>query len=355
MKSQHDDGAGIASHEVVAAQTETMLRALHRLVFLLLTTTSLVESFAIQTSADLVTLRTAILTASRKKDATSVPFPAIVQQQEGSTISFSSDFVPRREISLCEYNAGRISRHNDCISLFGGYSSEVKRCEAIDDNTLNIRWRATWIPAGSSWLYNLANACGWAIDKRSADPSKVSGFSWKPVFSMFANAFATGNVTLPIAEAEGNTVVAIRDDGAIAVTESLDLVKEADAGRLLNRRVAQEFASWLDVSRRPDEFGTNEDEWAGMVRERILLGVPGAGSLDIDPNEDDGEGAAALLIFGAFCSITLALSFQYFVVPEIVGGTGTISAQCDDAARIEFGSGYLSECFGPYGDGPFVR
>ena len=105
------------------------------------------------------------------------------------------------------------------------------------------------------------------------------------------------------------------------------------------------------MSRRPDEFGINEDEWAGMVRERILLGVPGAGSLDIDPNEDDGEGATALLIFGAFCSITLALSFQYFVAPEIVGGTGTISAQCNDAARIEFGSGYLSECFGPYGDG----
>ena len=349
----------------------TMLPALHGLIFLLLLNLSLVQSFgSIQTPADLVALRTAILKVSGNNnakdsaDATSVPFHAVVkaQQQEDSTTNadrassllFSSDFVPRKEISSSKYNAGRISRHNDCIALFDEYSSEVKRCEAIDDDTLNIRWRATWIPAGSRWLYRLANACGWAIETRSADPYKVSSFSWKPVFSMFANAVASGNITLPISEAEGNTIVSIQASGAISITEALDLVKEADGGRLLNRRVAQEFASWLDV-RRPDECGINEDEWAGMVRERILLGVPGAGALDVDPNEDDGEGAMALLIFGAFCSIALALSFQYFFAPEIVGGTGTISAQCDDAARIEFGSGYLSECFGPYGDGPFVR
>ena len=160
---------------------------------------------------------------------------------------------------------------------------------------------------------------------------------------------------MPISKAEGNTMVSIQENGSISIRESLDLIKEADAARLLNRRVAQEFSAWLDVSRRPDECGIKEDEWAGMVRQRILVGVPGTSSLDVDPNEDDGEGAVALLIFGAFCSAALALSFQYFVAPEIVGGTGTVSALCDDAERIEFGSGYLSECFGPYGDGPFVR
>jgi len=36
-----------------------------------------------------------------------------------------------------------------------------------------------------------------------------------------------------------------------SVTESLDLVWEADKNRLQNRRVAQELASWIDVSRRP--------------------------------------------------------------------------------------------------------
>jgi len=345
---------------------QKMLPALHWLVFLLLKSISYVQCFsAIQTPADIVSLRTAILTSNDNADgtdATSVPFHLIVEQQEDSAnaectspLLFSSDFVARQEISAARYNACTNSRHNDCRSLFDRYSTEVKRCEVIDDDTVNIRWKATWIPAGTSWLYRLANACGWAIESRSADPYKVSAFSWTAVFSIFANAFATGNITLPISEAEGNTVVSIQENGLTSITESLDLIKEADAGRLLNRRVAQELASWLDVSRRPDECGISEEEWANMVRERVLLGVPGAGSLDIDPNEDDGESAIALLIFGAICSAALILSFQYFVAPEIVGGTGAISAQCDDAARIEFGSGYLSECFGPYGDGPFVR
>ncbi|KAL3776852.1 hypothetical protein ACHAWO_004257 [Cyclotella atomus] len=46
----------------------------------------------------------------------------------------------------------------------------------------------------------------------------------------------------------------------------------------------------------------------------------------------------------------LALSFQFFVLPEIVGGAGSVPLKCDDAEILEFGSGYLSECFGPFGD-----
>ena len=339
---------------------QAMSIALTRRLFFFLCIVRHAQSFGAITLLD---IRSAILACSDvSNDATSVPFHAIVEQQDDSastdrsvSLMFSSDFVPRQEISLYKYNTCTASRHNDCRSLFDGYSTEVKRCEAIDEKTLNMRWRATWIPAGSTWLYNSANLCGWNIESRSADPSKVSAFSWKSIFSMFSSAFATGNITLPISKADGNTIVSIQENGAISIRESLDLIKEADAARLLNRRVAQEFSAWLDVSRRPDECGINGDEWAGMVRQRILVGVPGTGSLDVDPNEDDGEGAVALLIFGAFCSAALALSFQYFVAPEIVGGMGTVSALCDDAERIEFGSGYLSECFGPYGDGPFVR
>ena len=30
-----------------------------------------------------------------------------------------------------------------------------------------------------------------------------------------------------------------------------------------------------------------EEEWAATIRNRILVGVPGTGPLDVDPNEDD--------------------------------------------------------------------
>ena len=128
----------------------------------------------------------------------------------------------------------------------------------------------------------------------------------------------------------------------ISLKESIDLVSEADKGRLENRRVAQEVASWIDVSRRPPEkeFGIDANEWAGVVRQRMLMGVPGAGALDVDPNEDDVEGGIALLIFGVICVAVLAISFEYFTLPEIGGGAGTTLPDKCDSVELEFGSGY---------------
>ena len=152
---------------------------------------------------------------------------------------------------------------------------------------------------------------------------------------------------------EGNTAISIGEkkgsDGSdvvnfiISLKESIDLVSEADKGRLQNRRVAQEVASWIDVSRRPPEkeFGIDANEWAGVVRQRMLMGVPGAGALDVDPNEDDVEGGIALLIFGVVCFGVLALSFEYFTLPDFGGGAGTtIPDKCDSVEILEFGSGY---------------
>ena len=293
-------------------------------------------------------------------DATTIPIADIIYHDAdlSTTVSYASDFFPRQEgISITSYCQFTQARHaDDCMQLFDGYKTKLIRCEILDENSLNMRWEATWIPAGSSWLYNLADITGWKVIQRRPDPAIISTFSWRAVFGMFRGAFASGNITLPISSVEGNTVVSllekkkVSDENMnnnvhciISLKESIDLVSEADKGRLENRRVAQEVASWIDVSRRPPEkeFGIDANEWAGIVRQRILSGVPGAGALDVDPNEDDVEGGIALLIFGVVCFGVLALSFEYFTLPDFGGGAGTtIPDKCDSVEILEFGSGY---------------
>lgn len=279
-------------------------------------------------------------------------------------ISLSSQFHQLSEsISVETYNKYVSSRHEDCIQLFDRYDSKALRCELISSTQTsqtqveeyNIKWQASWISASSVWLFNLADNVGWKVEKKVPDASKVSTFSWKGVGQVFQYAFQTGTIKLPVSLVEGNTRLKIRKEESsskvvITSSESIDLVREADLGRLQNRIVAQELASWLDVSRRPFDMDGKEIEWAVTVRERILTGVPGAGPLDVDPNED---GPGALLSFGVLLIIAFGL-FSNAIIEEVVGGTEQVSELCEDAVKLEVGSGYYSECFGPYGDGPFL-
>jgi len=117
---------------------------------------------------------------------------------------------------------------------------------------------ASWIPAGSTWLYTLADIANWNVTRRVPDYTKISKFSgYKAIFTLFQKAFNTGCITLPISLVEGNTLLSINDydtascdNISISIKESIDLVAEADKCRLQNRRVGQELAEWLDVSRR---------------------------------------------------------------------------------------------------------
>ena len=299
----------------------------------------------------------------RSRDASTIPIQQIRNELDDSNIvnscvSYASDFASTTKLSASQYEEFTTSRHADCINLFDNYKTHLIRCEKLNEQYINIRWNATWIPSGSTWLYNLGDIAGWQINVKRPDPAVISTFSWKAVFDTFSNAFATGNITLPISCVEGNTILTIKQvqdevdsgsgDFAVTIKESIDLVSEADKNRIQNRRVAQELASWIDVSRRPPKF--NVDDWAGMVRQRILTSVPGAGALDVDPNESDTDGVVALVLFGFISVVVLGISFQFFTMPELVGGTGSIPSRCDDAEILEFGSGYLSECFGLFGD-----
>ena len=253
-------------------------------------------------------------------DGTTIPIETIASSLgiTPDAITYTTDFDQNVKMSTEAYTKYTAARHLDCINLFDGYNTTVTRCETLDRNTLNVRWKASFIPAGSTWLYNLADLAGWTVTTKSPDPVRISTFSWKSVLRLFQHAFKTGNITLPISLVEGNTVVSIKDESSadkksnttisISLKENIDLVSEADKSRLQNRRVAQECAAWIDVSRRPPN--ADPDEFARIVRERILLGVPGAGVLDVDPNEDDAEGVI-VLIFSTFCVAVLGISFEY--------------------------------------------
>jgi hypothetical protein len=254
-------------------------------------------------------------------------------------------------MNIEDYIVFTSKRHRDCSELLDRYETETLRCDKINQETFNIRWKACWVSSGSVWLYDLADLVGWEIQTKVPDSSRRSTFSWTRVALLFSDAFSSGTITLPISEVVGNTRISIDGtDICSSIEESIDLISEADTGRLENRLVAQELASWLDISRRPTGF--DKDDWAALVRERILVNTPGAGVLDIDPNEEN-EGALVLVVFGILSLLGFSW-INHLLLNEVVG-TGSVSQLCEDSAKVEFGSGYLSECFGPYGDGPLLK
>eukprot|EP00979_Chaetoceros_neogracilis_P014665 scaffold4807_cov222-Chaetoceros_neogracile.AAC.3 len=310
--------------------------------------------------------------SSKDSDATTIPSTIFSSEQQLSEIPLSclSEFCPtksRPPLSFQDYEDCAVSRHKDCRDLFDSYNTKVIRCEQLSSGDavskskelvtrdFMIRWEASWIMMGSVWIYKLADIVGWQISKKAPDPSRISTFSWRNVFRLFGSAFQTGVITLPVSRVEGSTRLRISTLDTnnsssiirVSISESIDLIREGDLGRLQNRKVAQELAAWLDVSRRPEEI--SEETWAGIIRSRVLSGVPGAGVLDVDPNEDD-ESVFAVFTFGVAYLIALSISYNLLLGEA---GSGQVSKLCDDAPIIEVGAGYLSECFGL--DGPFIK
>lgn len=246
-------------------------------------------------------------TESSQSDSTTIPPSSI----SSSGLFYTSEFE-RRRLSTEEYRSSAIRWDEDCRSLFDGYETKVLRCSSIDDGTsgrFNVRWRATWFASNTVWLSRVAATMKWKVTRATVDPTRISTFSYAAIFRMLGDAVRLGNITLPISAVEGSTVVTIDSSSGLctSIEETVDLVGEADRGRLLNRKVAQDLAEWLDVSRRLDR--TDPEDWASRVRSRVLAGVPNALPLDLDPNEDEAEGALALVLFGTICAAALVGSY----------------------------------------------
>ena len=216
-------------------------------------------------------------------------------------ISFRSDLASLS--GSVDYCKAADQWHTDSLELLTGYKTSVLRISTVDDEVL-VRWRAEWAPSSSGWFASLGAAMGWTIVRFDVDPRKVSTFSWRAVGTLLATAAKTGSLRLPASAIEGSARLRLeqRNDGSMVVTshrEAIDLIREADAKVLQNRRCAQDLAMFLDL-RRPDSV--DSEDWASEVRARVLSGVPGAGALDIEPLADEREGTVAL---GAFAAITV--------------------------------------------------
>jgi len=313
------------------------------------------------------------------------------EKGDGTHLAYSSDLIPRHFVTAESYLSTTKQQHMDCLALFGdndddtdtNYSTKLTRCQVIDETNVNMQWVAQWIPSTSTWLYSLANFMSWNVERKMLPYDIMTTFSWKNVGLTFQKAFQTGTINLPIMLVEGNTILTcdwyledetndiptdkvdatttatagkIKKGYCKSVKENIYLVNEADNNRLCNRRVAQELAAWLDVSRRP--FPTsppppssslsnkdiaddnNKEWWSSLVQQRIISGVSGAGPLDIDPNEDDREGIAALISFGFICVVGFALSYDFLMEQSHPYGDG-VAGLCEE---VDLGFGYYSDC-----------
>ena len=120
-------------------------------------------------------------------------------------------------------------RQEDYQELFINYTTCILRSSSSPNNAkqMIIRWRAQWVPPGSKELPYIPPP----------------------------NNNNNGTTTMMIRSKNVTTIIIIIDGKkkriVKSVKESIDIVQEADRNTLLNRKVAQEAVSCLDVSRRP--------------------------------------------------------------------------------------------------------
>lgn len=246
-----------------------------------------------------------------RRDCTTLPESLVA-----SDIRFESDVDGSAVVeSAASYrdNAARWSQ--DGFEILPELEFTVVRVSALPPSgsgppAVAVKWRVTWDPETLAPLLALARAMRWEVVRFSPPSDVISKFSAARLAKLFWTATTQGTIRLPRAEVEGRALLLFDADSGRCVghRESLPLLIECDAERLVNRLVASNFAAFLDVCRRPEHV--DPDDWAGLVRRRVLPGT-GAGVMDIQPNEDDSEGIVAIAFFFLAVSGSLALTASF--------------------------------------------
>jgi len=254
-------------------------------------------------------------------------------------VRFSADIEGSRLSGAAAYEEAARQWHEDVCRELGGFQTTVLRCEPLstvsDGFVVAVRWRAQWQGDTQRPLRAFARLAGWTIDEYDLDAGRISTFSWRAVGSLLWSAARTGVLRLPAAAVEGRSTLRLDPQSGAVVSheEAIDAVLAADGNRLLNRKIAQDAATWLDFRRPP---AASSDAWAANVAARVLSGVPGAGVLDVDPNEEGG----AVLVFALIAAV--GLSFSVSSIGDATGVFGQSmgvfgQSLCDEVGPSDWG------------------
>ena len=252
-----------------------------------------------------------------------------------------------------EYCCNTARWQRDSTELLSEFETSILRVAATGESEVVVRWRAEWAPDQNRWLATFAEAVGWKVSRFDLDPSAVSSFSWRAVGKLLSSAASTGQLRLPCSSVEGTSRLRLEprrspdaessagdEDQQFVVSsirDAIDHVSAADAGTLLNRKCAADVAMFLDM-RRPS--AVDPDEWAATVRSRVLVGVPGAGTLDIEPMDDEREGSVALAAF----AVLMLGAVIAALVTGLGGQVSTVNSDFGASLCDEVAASYYGQC-----------
>jgi hypothetical protein len=190
---------------------------------------------------------------------------------------------------------------------------------AVGPSAYVVRWSASFVPAKTRALYDLA--LNWPfgeleIEKRDIldKIGETSRFTYRALFRVLARAVREKKMRIPIAKIEGVSELTFDDDGKLTRhVERLTLVREMNAGRVRNKRIARDVLEYLDAWKPP---GMSLERWDEIVEDKVdVYGVPGMRQLDVDGLEEDfadgGRVEDATALLGFFTLIVLAFGFGF--------------------------------------------
>lgn len=261
--------------------------------------------------------------------------------------------------------------NEESLQLRRSVRLQTSVAKTLSPTTLLLRWNLTYVDSSVAWLVSLADIVpGWTPEFRTYtdQASKVRKFSYTAVGRLFASAFATGRLRVPLACIEGTATCEFREednDGndavasgenkgnskpttkkIISITEDLAYAQDLTRGALSNRLCAIDLQFFLEVARKPPEYrndGTNHPEtkkigglaaaksdniktkpryeyWEDLVTESLpWRSVPGMmdSMYIVDQSEEDLE-AKLPLTFGIL-SVVLVLVFANWIAPALIG------------------------------------
>jgi hypothetical protein len=208
----------------------------------------------------------------------------------------------------------------------GDVQYQVERISTTAPNTILVNWNLTWVPPTADWLMSLGKSVGFNLEYRTYTHlyDQPSSFYYRAIFNLFRDAIATGSLRIPLACIQGSTMLEFqhsddRDDKnnnllLCSIKEDLNYAQDLSRRAMKNRKCAQDLRLFLETGRRVPQI--SPQEWDdSLVKAFDWTSVPGMGTLDIEPQDD--EPIVALAFLGV--SISIILLFAAILAPELLG------------------------------------